>query len=269
MTMHKGDPLEARLEDYSSFAQKGQISVSGFLTPGEQKRAQRYLSSRGCADQAIFWGGYANAERACLFFLPAFYVEIEDLMPPPDTDPAKTLSDVGDHAVLALRIRGSGFRTLTHRDYLGSLLGLGLERDAVGDIAVQNEHEAIVFCKKSLLSFLLSDLKKVANDTVRCQACQLDEHFTDGRNYQPISATVASARLDCIVAALTDLSREDAQNAVRTGLVEVDFEPVEQTDCILTPPVTLSVRGFGRYVLRAFDGETRKGRIRLRADRLI
>ena len=72
-----------------------------------------------------------------------------------------------------------------------------------------------------------------------------------------------------VVAALTNLSREDAQSAIRGGLVEVDFEPEERVDLSLTPPVTVSVRGFGRYVLCSFDGETRKGRLRLRADQLV
>lgn len=71
------------------------------------------------------------------------------------------------------------------------------------------------------------------------------------------------------MAALTHLSREEAQRAVRTGLVELDFEPEERPDRLLSPPLTLSVRGYGRYVLRAFEGETRRGRLRLRADRLV
>ena len=261
--------LQARLEDYLSRAARGGISVSRFLTPGERKRAERYLLAKGCLSQAIFWGGYADAERTCLFLLPEFYAEIEGLMPPPDTDPAASIDGLDEDAVVALRIRGSGFRTLSHRDYLGSILGLGVERDAIGDIAVQNEHEAVTFCRRGLLSFLIENLTKVASDTVRCSEYTLEESFTDGRRYAPISDTVASPRLDCVVAALTNLSREDAQSAVRTGLVEVDVEPEERTDRTLTPPVTVSVRGYGRYILRAFDGETKKGRLRLRADKLV
>ena len=172
-------------------------------------------------------------------------------------------------AVCAVRIKGSGYRILTHRDYLGSVLGLGLQRDALGDIAVQNEHEAVIFCPSTLADFLCESLEKVASDTVKCKRWALDDSFTDGRHYQPISDTVASVRLDCVVAALTNLSREDAQEAVRTGLVEVDFEPALRVDAPLDAPATISVRGFGRFILRSFDGETRKGRLRMRADKLI
>ena len=139
----------------------------------------------------------------------------------------------------------------------------------MGDIAAQSEQEAVVFCKRRLGVFLIETLEKVASDTVRCRVYEMDENFTDGRRYRPISDTVASPRLDCVVAALTNLSREDAQSAVRGGLVEVDFEREERVDLFLTPPATISVRGYGRYVLRSFDGETKKGRLRLRADQLI
>ena len=117
--------------------------------------------------------------------------------------------------------------------------------------------------------FLCTALEKVASDTVKCAIYTLDDSFTDGRSYRPIHDTVASPRLDCVVAALTNLSRDGAQNAIRGGTVEVDFACEERTDRILTPPATISVRGYGRYILRAFDGETTKGRLRLRADQLV
>ncbi len=263
------DLLEARIEDYLTQADRGIAAVSSFLSPGERRRAERYLAQCGKRNRAVFWGGYAEAERTCLFLLPDFYGDPSDWGLSEGADLATFLDDVSADGVSAVRVTGSGYRILSHRDYLGSLLGLGLERDVVGDLAVQNEREAVVFCKKHLCPFLIEMLGKVASDTVRCRQYVLDENFTDGRRYRPISDTVASARLDCVVAALTNLSREDAQSAVRGGLVEVDFERAERVDLLLEPPVTVSVRGYGRYVLRSFDGETKKGRLRLRADQMI
>ena len=172
--------------------------------------------------------------------------------------------------VLKIEPRAAKFADrLTHRDFLGSILGLGIERDAIGDVAVQDAHTAVVFCPRTLGIFLKEMLEKVGNDTVKCSDYTPDEHFTDGRHYKHISDTVASERLDCVVAALCNCSRDDAQNAVRSGQVEVDFEPEERVDFMLHAPATVSVRGYGRFILRAFDGETRKGRLRLRADQLI
>ncbi|MBE6632883.1 MAG: hypothetical protein E7620_00915 [Ruminococcaceae bacterium] len=261
-------PEEARLEDYLAQSDRGEIAVSPFLTPGEQLRAARYLTHKGASQRLRLWGGYPDAERRRLYLFPDFYADVPELMPEDGTDPA-LLAEVGDGGVCAVRIQGSGFRKLSHRDYLGSLLGLGLERDALGDVAVQSDSCAVVFCGPRTADFLRASLEKVASDTVKCAVWLPDDSFTDGRNYRPIHDTVASPRLDCVVAALTNLSRESAQNAIRGGTVEVDFEGEERTDRILTPPATISIRGYGRYVLRGFDGETKKGRLRLRADQLI
>lgn len=261
--------LEARLEDYLSRAERGSLAVSRFLTPREKKEALRYLTSRGAREQIRFWGGYAGAERECLFVIPDFYVSVPELMPADGVDPASVLPDPDAVAVASVRVNGSGFRVLSHRDYLGALLNLGLERDAIGDIAVQNDFQAMVFCASHLVPFLCDSLLKVASDSVRCFAAAPDASFTDGRHYRPISDTVASNRLDCVVAALLNQSRDSAQNLIRSGFVDVDFEPASRTDLPLSPPVTISIRGSGRFILRSFAGETRKGRLRMIADLCI
>ena len=267
---HETAMLLARLGDAVEKRQRGSVAVLPFLTPLQRRLAERELKMRGEADTAWFFGGYPTAERVCLFLLPDYLEDMRKTLADEIQDSYQAvLAEDLTAAVCAVRILGSGYRKLTHRDYLGSILGLGLERDALGDIAPQNDFEAVVFCSARMSDFLCENLRKVANDTVKCRPYTLDEGFTDGRQYQPVTDTVASARLDCVVAALTDLSREDAQNAIRTGLVEVEFEEQTRTDLPLVPPLTLSVRGYGRYILRSFDGETRRGRLRMRADRLI
>ena len=270
MATEARDLPEARLGDAIRRRDSGSVAHLSFLTMAERRRAERILNARGMRDAYWFWGGHPTAERACLFLLPDYLVVI---LPEDATEREAAyfdyLADEVKDTVVPLLIKGSGFRNLSHRDYLGAILGLGLERDAIGDIAVQDEHSAILFCPRTLADFLIGELTKVGSDTVRCRECIIDQTFTDGKKYRPISDTVASPRLDCVVAALCNLSREAAQGAVRSGLVEVDFEPEERVDAVLEPPVTVSVRGHGRFVLRSFDGETRKGRLRLRADQLV
>jgi len=265
------DLLEARLDDAIAQCERGSVARLAFLTPRDRRRAGHFLRSRGVWEQAWLWGGYAEAERACLFLLPEYLLAcLTDAVGACGAEElCALLGEEVSEAVCAIRIKGSGYRDLTHRDFLGSILGLGIERDAIGDIVVQDPHTAVVFCPRTLGEFLKETLEKVGNDTVRCADYTPDEHFTDGRSYRHISDTVASERLDCVVAALCNFSREDAQDAVRSGLVEVDFEPEERVDFILHAPATISVRGQGRFILRSFDGETRKGRLRLRADQLI
>ena len=263
--------LRSRFEDAVEKCRRGRVAALSFLTPRERKRLESELRGRGMTDTAWFFGGYETAERTCLFLLPDYLAAMLDA-PPAECDPdvlAALLDEALSERVTAVRVKGSGYRALTHRDYLGSILGLGLERDAIGDIAVQNDFEAILFCSARIADFLCEQLDKVAADAVRCARCVIDEHFTDGRAYRPISDTVASPRLDCVVAALTNLSRENAKNLVQVGLVEVEYEPETRTDLTLVPPLTISIRGYGRFLLRAFDGETKKGRLRLRADQMI
>lgn len=266
----QGDAWElllSRLEDAIQRCRRGSVATLSYLTPLEHRRLSRELARCGMQDAACFFGGYGEAERVCLFLLPDYLVGMREGL----SEGALTelLGEELTERVSAVRIRGSGYRTLTHRDYLGSVLGLGLERDAIGDIAVQNDCEAVLFASARIAQFLCENLTKVASDTVRCEPYTVDEGFTDGRRYRPISDTVASARLDCVVAALTNLSRENAKNLVQSGLVELEYEVETRTDVTVVPPATLSARGYGRFIVRAFDGETKKGRLRLRADQLI
>ena len=263
--------LEARLEDAILRCEKGVPACISFLTPRECRQAELFLRGRGAWESAWLWGGYEDAERRSLFLIPDYLLAclsdaVEKASPQELT---VLLEEQVEAEVSAVRVVRSGFRTLTHRDYLGAVLGLGLERDALGDLAVQKNGDAVIFCTKTVAGFLIETLQKVGSDTVKCRPYRVDEAFTDGRSYQAVRDTVASPRLDAVVAALTNLSREMAQNAVRTGLVEVDYEVAERTDLMLTPPAVLSIRGYGRFVLRGFDGETRKGRLRLVADKLI
>lgn len=262
--------LEARFEDMIRPAERGETALSPFLTPAECAVAERFFALRGMSGQVRLWGGYVGAERKRLYLLPEYLLSLPDLLPPQGTAPAETLGeDALMGAVSAVRITGSGFRELSHRDYLGSLLGLGLERDALGDIAVQGPHEAVVFCTARIRDFLLGTLERIANDKVRCRVQAPDDPFTDGRRTVPVTDTVASARLDCVVAALMGKSREAAREAIEGGLVEVDYLPAVRADRPLEPPLCLSVRGVGKFRLLPFEGETRKGRLRLRAERFV
>ncbi len=263
--------LEARIRDAAQKCDKGIVAVIPFLDPRECKLAERTLRAAGLWNAAWLWGGYPEAERRTLFLLPDYLTACLSAFPMECdvNEVIELLSDELHEAVTALRITGSGFRTLSHRDYLGSVLSLGLERSAIGDIAVQNEREAVLFCSATMATFLRENLSRVAADSVKISPYTPDALFTDGRHYEQICDTVASERLDCVIAALCNLSREAAQALIRSDAVEVDFESVLRVDPAVYPPATLSVRGYGRFLLRAYEGETRKGRLRLRADRLV
>ena len=268
--------LLSRLDDLVRKSGRGEAAVSSYLTPREAKYARIHLSSRLHAGTAVLWGGYPEAERVRVVILPDY---TEGLVDPAAlaSDPAAALADGGlddlaetvRGAVCPILVKGSGFRELSHRDYLGSILGLGLERDAIGDILIPDSHSAILLTDTRVGDFLTTQMEKVATDTVRVSRLPEGTALTGTRRLQPITDTVASERLDCVVAALCNLSREKAQMAVKSGLVELDYEAVEACDTTVEAPAIISVRGYGKFAVHAFDGTTRKGRVRLVAGKYV
>ena len=255
------EKLYARLDDLCRVADRGDVGVSDFLSPRELHYAKVYLKRADA--RFICFGGYEGAERERIFLLPDYMEGITD---------ANGLAEYGyDLPVGALSIRSAGYRKLTHRDYLGSVLGLGVEREVLGDILVYGDDgvSAAIFCKEELTPFFVSELVKVANEKVKCEAIPLSSVKAPERRMAQINDTVASSRVDCVVGALCSLSREKARAAVTSGLVEVDFEPELRPDRAVISPCILSVRGVGRFRVLSVDDKTKKGRYRLVAEKFL
>lgn len=242
-------------------AAEGRTAVSGFMNPEEQYRASSYLKKDEDDCFYIFFGGYADAERRRLFIFPTYYAADKEYI-----DSKITASAV------AVYIRGSGYERMTHRSFMGAVLALGIERDTIGDIIVRDERDAVVLCDEKITGFLFSEpcpLEYVGHDKVKIERYTLPVTFDAGRRYEQISDTVASARLDSIVAALTGLSREKAKTAVKSGVVCLNF--IENTDCDsdVNDNDIISVRGSGKYKIKDVNTKTRKNRLRLFALKYI
>ena len=260
--------LYARIEDLSLRAARGELCFTCFLSPRENFFARSYLDRSGRAFRAF--GGYGEAERQRIYLLPDYLEELGERENSAE-DFEEQLSEYGfSSGVTVLRVVGSGYRKLTHRDFLGSLLGLGLERSVIGDLCVSEDgKEALVFCDSAIVPFLLQEWTKVANDKVKITQPSAGEWCVPPRRWEEIRDTVASERLDCVVGALCGLSREKARETVCGGLVEVNFENEERPDRAIVPPSLISVRGFGRYRVRELADRTKKGRLRLVAERFL
>lgn len=260
--------LLARVDELCDRAVRGRFVHTDFLTPREANHAAEHLRRRGEWGRARLHGGYAAAERVCLLLFPDYVMDAygEDTEPPSVADLLAMAGE--DDPVAALSVRASGYRALCHRDYLGSLLSLGLEREVLGDIALDG-NDATVLCMARMIPFLLENIERIGGDVVRAERATLPPDFDGGRTFAPICDTVASARLDGIVAALCNLSREAAQTAVRDGLVELDYECEMRPDRTLEAPCIISVRGKGKFALRELGALTKKGRIRLTADQYL
>lgn len=256
--------LLARLDDLERRARGGVVAHSAFLTPSEALAAQRYFEAKGNKDGIWFFGGYFEAQRRQILLLPDYI------------DPAcdkellyEMLSEDIGGAMYALSVEGSGFRTLSHRDYLGSILSLGIERDAVGDICVLGDSSAIVICMPEAARLILSELSSVGRDSVKVKKIDIDVNMPSTQKYRAMTDTVASERLDCVAAALCSLSRERAQGMIGAGLVELNYETATKNDVHVCAGDVISLRGYGKFVVRDLSTSTKKGRLRLFADKYI
>ena len=191
----------ARLDDLEKRANGGVVCHSSFMTPSEGYKAEKYFEAKGNKDRICFFGGYFAAQRKQIFLLPEYISFSAD-----DNSVFDMIGSDLDEAIAALKISGSGFRKLTHRDYLGSILSLGIEREKLGDICVTDDNSAIVFCSCEVVDFLLFELSSIGNDKVKVEKIKIDKNMESMQKYQSFSDTVASERLECVVASLFNLS---------------------------------------------------------------
>jgi RNA-binding protein YlmH len=257
--------LYARLDDLCDKADKGEVAISTFLTPKELYFADKYLARRGAMYKSF--GGYGDAERQRMYIFPEYMGDV------PDADEISSfLSEYGfSSEIVSLYIEGSGYRKLTHRDFLGSALGLGVDRDVLGDIVVLEEggRRALLFCDSAISPFFLSSFEKVASDKVKVREVSVDEIELPARRFSPIQDTVASPRFDCVVSALCSLSRAKAAEIISSGAAELDYECEERCDRNVSEGALISVRGYGKFKVHSISDKTKKGRFRLLADKYI
>ena len=260
------DMLLANIEDLIDASEKGIASASCFVNPRERFFVQKRLERNGAVKRCTFWGGYDGAERCRLLVFPEFAQGmLEELRTEERIGYFTELSD--ETPVSIVEIRASGFKALSHRDYMGSILALGIERSAVGDIVVK-ENAAYIFASPIIAKYIEAELKKVGSDGVKVALTDtLPLGFTGGAQKEKISSTVSSPRLDAIAAALLNLSRNDAQELIRRGEAELNYTECAECDRTVYDGDVVSFRGYGKFRILSFGDLTRRGRIRLEAEK--
>ena len=244
--------------------------ASCFLTPREQRLI---FEASGVAD-FFYFGGAVGATRRKLVFLPEWMDS--DVMRPKTPFSVETekafldiiasygMDDMWDELMTVVRIKTSGYEQVSHRDLLGSLMGLGIKRETLGDICFF-DGDAYVFCEKVTADYICSALTKAGRDKVRCEKCTLPENFEIIHQFEDVHTTVASPRIDGVVRALCNISREDAASLTENGDVELNYFTEEECDAKVSGGDIISVRGYGKFVIDSVSELTRKGRIRLSA----
>lgn len=217
-------------------------TFSDFLGLSEQN-AFLTVAKQSCAPYSFF-GGTEGCERVMLRFGDPDGWEYEIPFP-----------------VVCLHIvpKAAKFAdVLTHRDYLGAILNLGIGRETLGDIVVK-ENGAYLFCEEKIASYIAENLSRVKHTDVTVTPA---DSLPDGelRKTETKTIPVASERLDLLVAKVYDLSRADASDLVEKGAVFVDGREVTSPGLSLKENAVVSVRGKGRFVFRGVGGSSKKGK---------
>lgn len=152
---------------------------------------------------------------------------------------------------------------LTHRDYLGSLMALGIRREATGDIFVEGKN-ACFFCLDTIAPYIIENLTQVSRTQVVCSLTD-DPPIPEPR-FERLRINAASERLDAVIGAVWHLSRGTAAELIKAGKVAVDARVCENTSHMLKPEETVSARGFGKFIFRGIETGTRKGRYFMNVD---
>lgn len=237
------------------------ITSSSFLSVDELSDVIKLQNVNNKYVNTFYYGGYDEAERRVAVFIPEFYGVDEDSL-------EEFLNENGYNPLDLLYIKKDKFTALSHRDYLGALMGLGLKREVAGDIIV-NEDGCSLFCLKSVSAYIAENLKQAGRGSVSVTIADKNDLKQSCSETETVFSSVASMRLDCLVAAAFKLSRPSAADAVRQGLIYVNSVQIFKNDFTLKTGDKLVLRGKGKVVIGEITGNSKKGRIHLNIKRYL
>ena len=243
--------LLARVWDkYEQTERKNIPGATVFLSPRERQLAQAMLNAAGVRSGYLFDGGYEGAERTVLLFLPGWAEE-----------PA------GDELVF-LRASFHGGESLTHRDILGSLMGLGVVRERVGDILV-SPHSADIVAAPPLREFFLREWDQAGRVKLTVTEIGREALCVPQTQVKVIRDTVSSLRLDAVTATAFSMSRGRAAELIAAGKVSLDHVPCLKGDKPVGEGAVITARGLGKAKLAGVGGLSKKGRTGITVERYI
>lgn len=243
--------LFARIYDRLNGAEQKNIpGVTCFLSPREQVLTKRLLPHT----ELHFFGGTPEAERAVCCWLPEYLDEgwLE-----------------GDESPIAA-VRATFFEKdqLTHRDFLGSLMGCGIKRETVGDIYVK-EGTCDFLVTREILPYVLDNLISAGRTKLRLEEIPLEALSGPQLTLKEIRDTVSSLRLDSIVGSGFNMARGKAAALIEAGKVSLNDLPCMKPDKLLAEGDKVSARGFGKLILAQIGGKTKKDRISILIEKYL
>lgn len=220
-----------------------------FLDEYQQALAQQHLN-RLAFFNYFFFGGTNNSTRKMLGVFP---LEEECL--------------IEAFPITALQIDFSNQITLTHRDFLGSLMGLQISRACVGDILI-DKGKAIIFVSNEVANFVLLNLTKIGRANVKVEICS-ELSIEHEQKFKEIEGTISSMRLDCIVAFLLNKSRTLAVQVIQSRRVKINHFDVDSVSYLIKPNDIITIQGKGKFIVDDTIKPTKKNRLHIKIKQYI
>lgn len=195
------------------------------------------------------FGGYENANRKSLVLMTS--------------DMSEELFEKDQMFSLVSVTPTAGADLLTHRDYLGAVMNLGINRDFFGDILL-NPKGCMIIGKKNVIEMIHNSLTNVGKYTASTRLELLEDLYVPEEKYHELSVSVSSLRLDCIVSAAFHCSRSDAADLIKGGKVFMNYKETTDLSKNISANSVISCKGYGKLELLEILGETKKGRLKIR-----
>lgn len=237
--------LKKRLRELAEKSyRQGIYTFSNFLGLSEQDifwEMEKELQFAGYK----LWGGQEDADRRMLRFGSEKEFGYEEEFPVACIHMKPLLVKFADD--------------FSHRDFLGALMNLGIDRGTIGDIKVAQK-EGYLFCQTSIAPFICEHLEKVRHTNIRCRIVE-DAGDIPREEPEPEQIQVTSERIDGVVSKVYNMSRSESMNMFRDRKVYVDGRLNENNSRILKPGEAVNVRGYGKFIYSGIKYETKKGKL--------
>ncbi len=236
------------LDKLEESEQKNIAKSTKFLNEAQRALVEKVIANIG-NPRCSFFGGYEGASRTVLTFLPD-YLEPEQVKE----------TETDNNPLAFIRAEYKSEKALSHRDFLGSLMGVGIQRETVGDILV-GEGSCDIVVLKEILPYLLNNFAAVGRVRVETTVITAEKLRIPEEKFILVKDTVASLRLDNVVAAGFRISREKASEHIKAGRVMLNHLGYSKADRLIPEGDVITLRGMGKIKLEEVGHRTRKGRI--------
>ena len=269
-------------EKYERFLDYYTIMNSDFLTMEQQSMLSGFLRAHR-REGVFFYGGYAEAERRQVIFLPDYTGVSEKISALPQLGNEKEENyavcrvltkyfeenpESSPICLLDVVIPPAEHKTLGHRDYLGALMGEGIKREKVGDILV-HEKGAQIIVASELADYLAENFRQVGSASVLAKKAPISALNSTEIRTISLKFTVSSPRIDNIVSGVFGISRKDAVSAISHGKVFVSGREISKPDFALKGGEKIVLRGKGKAIYNGVTGTSKKGKVYINVEKYI